>query len=200
MTSSVASGRNVSLRQRDRMVGNSRAGAWLTSRKSERRGGSSQNLEQRIGGIRIELVDGIDDADPPALDCRGRAEKRDRLPGLVDGDHRPHHALLVERAFQDEQAAMGTGRDQPRSRLRRINRQCRGALHCSGEADRDGRARTLPCDRRASPCRCPARRRSARRAPSDRCDSRRAAPARRRGVRTARCFRGDAAAAIGGST
>src|SRR6202008_2048327 len=41
-------------------------------------------LEQGVGGIRIEFVDGIDDADPPALLCSGRTKKRDRFAALLD--------------------------------------------------------------------------------------------------------------------
>jgi hypothetical protein len=48
-----------------------------------------QDLQQRVRRIRIEFVDGIDDADPPALDCSGRAEERNGLARFIDGDHRP---------------------------------------------------------------------------------------------------------------
>src|SRR5262249_45812073 len=43
-TSAPPSGRSVSRRQRDLMVGSRRPGAWLTTRNSERGGGSSRTL------------------------------------------------------------------------------------------------------------------------------------------------------------
>ena len=98
-----------------------------------------EDLEQRVGGVGIEFIDGIDDADPPAFNRGGRAEKRDRLPGLVDRDDRAHHALVVEGPFKREQAAMGARRDMARDRIGRINVQCLGALHirCKGIAMRE---------------------------------------------------------------
>ena len=176
MTSSVASGRNASLRQRDWIVGSTRAGAWLTSRNSDCCGGSSRIFKQRVGGVGIEFVDGIDDADPPALDRRGRAEERNRLPGLVDGDHGPHHALVVEACVP---ASAGRHGRRPRHGARpdRMDRpQASRRVARRRPADCDGRARTAPSDRPASPCRCPARRRSARHAECARCDRHSARP------------------------
>ena len=51
MTSAVASGRNISLRQRDRMVGSTRAGAWLTSRNSDCCGGSSRTFSSALAAL-----------------------------------------------------------------------------------------------------------------------------------------------------
>jgi hypothetical protein len=61
-----------------------------------------ENLEQRIGCVRIELVDGIDDADPPAVDRSRRTEERNRLPRLVHRDHGAQHAAIVEAALQHQ--------------------------------------------------------------------------------------------------
>ena len=95
-----------------------------------------ENLEQRIGSVGVEFIDGIDDADPPAFHGRGRAEKRDGLAGLVDRDHGSHHAFVVERPFKREQAAMRTRGDVARDRIGRIDPQRLGALHvrCAGIA------------------------------------------------------------------
>src|SRR5215216_7819258 len=88
-----------------------------------------EDLEQRIGGVRIELVDGVDDADPPAVHRRGRTEERNRLPRLVDGDDGPQHAAIVEAAFQRQQSAMRAGGDLARDRLIRIERERLGVLY-----------------------------------------------------------------------
>src|SRR6185437_1879402 len=53
-----------------------------------------EDFQECIRRVRIELVDGIDDADPPALHRRGRAEERDGLARFVDRDHRPQHTLV----------------------------------------------------------------------------------------------------------
>ena len=88
-----------------------------------------KNFEQRVGRVGIELIDGIDDADPPAFDCRGRAEERNRLPGFIDGDHGSHHAPVVQRPFERQQAAMGARRDMARHRIGWIDPKRLGALH-----------------------------------------------------------------------
>src|SRR5665213_2982155 len=59
-----------------------------------------------VEGWRVCIVDTADDADPPALHGCSRAEKRNGLPGLVDGDHGAQYALVVERAFKHQQATM----------------------------------------------------------------------------------------------
>src|SRR4051812_40801315 len=88
-----------------------------------------EDLEQRVGGVRIELVDGVDDADPPAVHRRGRAEERNRPPRLVDGNHGPHHAAIVQPALQHQQPAMRAGGDLTRDGIVRIERERLGALH-----------------------------------------------------------------------
>jgi hypothetical protein len=117
-----------------------------------------ENLEQRVGGAGIEFIDGIDDADPPALDGRGRAEKRDRLAGFVNRDDGPHHALVVEAAFKREQAAMGARRDMARDRIGWIHPQRLGVLHirCQGIAMGEHEPRHPIGQRRLADARRPA--------------------------------------------
>ena len=88
-----------------------------------------ENFQQRVGCVGIQLVDGIDDADPPSFHRRGRTEERDRLARLVDRDDGAHHALVVERALERQQSAMGAGGDMASHRMRRIDLQRFGALH-----------------------------------------------------------------------
>ena len=66
-----SSASNRSSRHRDRIVGSSRPGAWLTSRKIVPDGGSSRFFEQRIGARTLEIVDRVDHDDA------GRAHRRD---------------------------------------------------------------------------------------------------------------------------
>jgi hypothetical protein len=49
--------------------------------------------------------------------------------GLVHGDHGSQYALVVEAAFQRQQAAMGAGRDMARHRIGWIDLKRRRALH-----------------------------------------------------------------------
>src|SRR5207302_2060042 len=86
-----------------------------------------ENLEQRIGRVGIEFIDRVDDADSPTLNGGGRTEERNRLPGLVNRDHRSHDALVVQCPLKREQAAMGACRHMARHRIGRINRECFGA-------------------------------------------------------------------------
>ena len=51
-TSAASSGRSSSRRQRERMVGNSRPGAWLTSSSSVRGGGSSSTFSSALAPSR----------------------------------------------------------------------------------------------------------------------------------------------------
>ena len=76
-----------------------------------------QHFEQRIGAGAVQLVDGIDDGDAPAaLACR-RAEKRHRAADVFDGDLLMQHALVVERALDDEKIGLRLGGDAPRHRI-----------------------------------------------------------------------------------
>src|SRR6185312_4317247 len=88
-----------------------------------------KDLEQRIGGVRVEFIDGVDDAHPPALRSRGRSEEVDGLPGLVDRDYGPHHSLVVGSSLKNEEPAMGTRRDAARGGVGRIDVKAIGTLH-----------------------------------------------------------------------
>ena len=105
-TSARASGRSVTMRQRERNVGGTRQAEWLTSSKSARSRRLFQHLEQRIGAETIELVDRIDDGDPPAPLACGRAEKRHRAADVLDSDLLAQHALVVRRALKNEEIGM----------------------------------------------------------------------------------------------
>ena len=66
-------------RQRERMVGKQPARRVAHQQEQRARRRLLQHLEQRIGAFRLlELVGGIDDADPPAALARGRAEEAAR--------------------------------------------------------------------------------------------------------------------------
>jgi hypothetical protein len=91
--------------------------------------GLLEDLEQRVGGIRIEFIDRIDNTDSPALDGGGGAKEGDGFPRLINGNDGSHHALLVRRALKDEKTAMGSGRDVAGDRLGRIDVEVHGALN-----------------------------------------------------------------------
>src|SRR5579883_521395 len=102
----------------------------MTDQKKQRLArGLLENLEQRVGGIRIELVDGIDNTDPPALDGGGRTKEGNCFPRLVNGDHGSHHAPLVRRALKDEKSAVSSGRDAASNGIRRIDPEACCALN-----------------------------------------------------------------------
>ena len=114
----------------------------------------------------------------PAL-ARRRAEKRHRAADVVDRDLLVQHALVVERAFDDEEIGLRLGGDPPRHRIFGIDRKRRRRLQRRAPPDRDAPARSAPCGRPASPCRCPSARRSERHAARGRSDRRQARPLRR---------------------
>src|SRR5579864_9472361 len=87
------------------------------------------DLQQRVGGIRIEFIDGIDNADPPALNRGGRTEEADGFSRLVHSDDRSHRTLFVGGALKDEETAMGAGRDAATDRMRRIDHEIRRTLN-----------------------------------------------------------------------
>src|SRR5437899_321904 len=84
--------RQLAATGQDRRQGSRRRMAGEQEQRSLRR--LFEDLEQRVSGVRIELIDRVDDAHPPAVHRRGRAEERNRLPRLVDRNHGPHHAAI----------------------------------------------------------------------------------------------------------
>ncbi len=152
-----------------------------------------QHFQQRIGAGAIELIDRIDDGDPPPALARGRAEKRHRLADIVDCDLLMQHAFVVEGPFEDEQIGLRLGGHMPGDRIVGIDRKRRRRLHVAATMDRDARARTAPCDRPASPCRCLADPRSGKHAARGRSDKPRAKSLRQRYGRTIPSWRADAA-------
>ena len=152
-----------------------------------------QNFQQRIGAFALQIVHRIDDGDAPAALARGRAEKSDRAPHVVDADHGIEFAgLLIDDALQHQQIALRLGGDAARHRMVRHRGQATWPFAPPAPSDPDARARNAPADRPVSPCRCRAGRRSARRAECGRAGSSQAAFARRRRGRTARKFRAGA--------
>src|SRR5207302_8677968 len=91
-----------------------------------------EDLEQRVGGIRIELVNGIDNADPPSIDGGRRAEKRNRLTRLVDRDDTSHHTSVVQAALKRQQAAVRACRYVMGNRIGWIDPERLGVLHVGG--------------------------------------------------------------------
>src|SRR5205807_10537015 len=80
-----------------------------------------EGLEQRVGGVRIEFIDGVDDATSPALRRRGRAKERNRFARLIDRDDGAHDALIVCGTLEHEKAAMRTGDDATGRRIRWVD-------------------------------------------------------------------------------
>ena len=89
-----------------------------------------QDLEQRVRARWVELVDRIDDGDPPAALPGGRAEERDRPAHVVDLDVLAQLAgFFVDRALQHQQIALRLRRDAPRHRMIGVDVQRFRGLH-----------------------------------------------------------------------
>ena len=80
-----------------------------------------ENLEQRVRSCPVELIDRIDDGDPPATLPGGRAEERDRAAHVVDRDLLPQHALVIRRALKNEKVAVHLRRHAARHRMFRLD-------------------------------------------------------------------------------
>ena len=80
-----------------------------------------QHLEQSIGARPVELVDGVDDRDPPAALPGGRTEKRYGAAHVVDGNLLPQDALVVEGALQHEEITLRLSGDPARHRVLCVN-------------------------------------------------------------------------------
>ena len=157
-----ASGRRVSARQRERMVGRSRPGAWLTMRNRRARRRLLHHLEERVGAVGVEVLGAVDDADRGSRHCRrwSRTASRARRTASTE--------ILVARVL----ALGGRGVRRRATRLgcdRAATWRAAGMRRVDGEARRarprrrDWRGASGRPGRPASPCRCRAGRRSARR-------------------------------------
>ena len=73
-----------------------------------------ENLEQGIGAVGVQFIDGVDDRDPPAALPGGRSEERDRSAHVVDLDVLAQLAgFFVDRALENQQIALCLGGDAP---------------------------------------------------------------------------------------
>src|ERR1700730_13802341 len=71
-----------------------------------------EHFEQRVGAVRVQFVDGIDDGDAPAAHRRGRAEKRDGAPHLVDRNFARRLLIVLARdPPQHDEVGMRERRD-----------------------------------------------------------------------------------------
>ena len=181
-TSATDSGRSISRRQRERIVGSSRAGAWLTSSSSAFLGGSSRIFSSALapcGSCSSSAVSTMHTRQPPSPAVEPKNDTV--LADVLDPDHGEELAgLLVDR-----RARAPAGRDAPARRCAAPPDGCprpraTSPTCTSAPPDRDARARTAPSGRPASPCRCRPGRRSARHAACARSDRRRASSARPR--------------------
>src|SRR6516165_177131 len=80
-----------------------------------------ENFEQGIRSRPIELVDRIDDGDPPAALSCGRAEERNRAAHVVGRDLLAQHIFLVRHALENEKIAMRLRGHTLRHRVFRID-------------------------------------------------------------------------------
>ena len=129
-TSSTGSGRSISSRQRERMVGRTRPGAWLISSRRQRGGGSSSTFSRAFSPDFSSSSTAIDDRHPPAALPGGRPEERYRAPHVIDPDRAEQLAgLLVEDALQRQQIGVGLPGDTARHRAVRRHGERRRLLH-----------------------------------------------------------------------
>ena len=71
-------------------------------------------LEECVGAEPIELVDRVDDRDPPSPLPGRRAEKRNRAAHVLHRNLLAQHALVVERALEHKKIALRLCRHPPR--------------------------------------------------------------------------------------
>ncbi len=155
LTCSADSGRNASSRQRERMVGSTRAAEWLTSSSRARRGGSSSTLSRALAPSRLSSSTESTMATRHPPSPARRAEKGHRPAHVVDLDILAQLVgLLVDRALQHQEIAVRLRRRCVARPDDRRRQRARLPSAPRARADRDARARNAPCGRRASPCRC----------------------------------------------
>ncbi len=152
-------------RQRERMVGSTRPGAWLTSSSRARRGGSSSTLSSAlapadIAARRRESTIATRQPPSPAVEPKNVTVLRTSSTAIACAACR----LIVDGALEHQQVALRLRCDPARHRMIGGDRERSAPIAPPAPSGRDGRARSAPCDRPASPCRCRAARRSARHA------------------------------------
>ena len=77
-----------------------------------------QDLEQCVGAFTLEIVDRIDNGNPPATLTRCRTEERDRATHVVDADHGVKLAgLLIKAALEHEEVALRLRGHPARNRM-----------------------------------------------------------------------------------
>jgi hypothetical protein len=71
-----------------------------------------QELEQRIGAGRVQLVGGVDHHHPPSGLARGRAKERYQPAHILDRDDGAQRAALARPALEHQEVGMPLGGDQ----------------------------------------------------------------------------------------
>src|SRR4051794_41952994 len=93
ITSGIASGRSISFRQRDRMVGSTRAGALLIKRNSDCCGGSSSTFNNALAALEFSSSTGSTMQIRQPSTAAGGTEKekgsRGSSPGKTGGSTAP---------------------------------------------------------------------------------------------------------------
>ena len=155
-TSSTGSGRSVSSRQRERMVGRTRRRRVADQQQQRALRRLLQNLQQRIGACGLQFVDGVDDADAPAPLARRSSRRTRRCGARRRPGSRvrslPVFSLIVRSSTSRSRCACAAMRRATGCSASTASEVA--CLHRRRRPDRDGRARSAPCGRRASPCRC----------------------------------------------
>ena len=115
---SSSSASKWSRRQRERIVGSSRPGAWLTRKKSVFDGGSSSIFSSAFGAGCSSSSTAVDHRDPPRRQRRGHAHELAELADLLDADvARELVRLLVRQPLQPAHVGMASGLDELDDRM-----------------------------------------------------------------------------------
>ncbi len=80
-----------------------------------------QRLQDRVGGIGVEIVHRIDNGDAHAAFARRQREEPTKLARIVHGDFAPRFAAIVKTTAQYEEIWMRQRRNAPRNRIIRID-------------------------------------------------------------------------------
>ena len=80
-----------------------------------------QNLQECVGALALQFVDGVDNGDTPAALACGRSEKRDSPTDVVNADDGVELAgLLIDHALNGQQIALRLRSDAARDRMVRL--------------------------------------------------------------------------------